>query len=90
MLYPVNKESIIYCWQNKPVNNYYTIYCRQNKPVNKYYIIYCWQNKHVNTYDIIHCWQDNLIKSNSTAADTKKEPYLRRYLNRRYNISPHV
>ena len=26
----------------------------------------------------------------STAADTKKEPYLWSYLNRRYNICPHV
>ena len=26
----------------------------------------------------------------STAADTKKEPYLRSYLNRWYNICPHV
>ena len=26
----------------------------------------------------------------STAADTKKKPYLRSYLNRRYNICPHV
>ena len=31
-----------------------------------------------------------IITHYSTAADTKKEPYLRSYLNRRYNICPHV